>query len=65
MLENSSPSLLQEWRSSPRWRGIRRDYPAEDVRRLRPQVLVEHTLARVGAERLWRLLGERDHVSAP
>jgi isocitrate lyase len=64
MLENSSPSLLQEWRSSPRWRGIRRDYTAEDVRRLRPQVLVEHTLARVGAERLWRLLGERDHVPA-
>jgi isocitrate lyase len=64
MLENSSPSLLQEWRSSPRWRGIRREYTAEDVRRLRPQVLVEHTLARVGAERLWRLLGERDHVPA-
>jgi isocitrate lyase len=34
------------------------------VHRLRPQVLVEHTLARVGAERLWRLLGERDHVAA-
>jgi len=64
MLENSSPSLLEEWRSSPRWRGIRREYTAEDVRRLRPQVLVEHTLARVGAERLWRLLGERDHVPA-
>ena len=30
----------------------------------RPQVLVEHTLARLGAERLWRLLGERDHVPA-
>jgi isocitrate lyase len=34
------------------------------VHRLRPQVLVEHTLARVGAERLWRLLAERDHVPA-
>ena len=40
------------------------EYTAEDVRRLRPQVLVEHTLARVGAERLWRLLAERDHVPA-
>ncbi|HJW59259.1 MAG TPA: isocitrate lyase, partial [Actinomycetota bacterium] len=47
-----------------RWRGVRRDYGAEDVHRLRPQVLVEHTLARVGAERLWRLLAERDHVPA-
>ena len=64
MLENSSPSLLEDWRSSPRWRGIRREYTAEDVHRLRPQVLVEHTLARVGAERLWRLLAERDHVPA-
>jgi isocitrate lyase len=34
------------------------------VLRLRPQVLVEHTLARVGAGRLWRLLSERDHVPA-
>jgi isocitrate lyase len=53
-----------DWSTSPRWRGIRREYGAADVQRLRPQVLVEHTLARVGAERLWRLLGERDHVPA-
>ena len=64
MLENSSSSLSGNWLTSPRWRGVRREYTAEDVHRLRPQVLVEHTLARVGAERLWRLLGERDHVAA-
>ena len=64
MLENSSSSLSGNWLSSPRWEGVRREYTAEDVHRLRPQVLVEHTLARVGAERLWRLLGERDHVPA-
>jgi isocitrate/methylisocitrate lyase len=64
MLENTSPSLPTDWLSSPRWRGIRREYTAEDVHKLRPQVLVEHTLARVGAERLWRLLGERDHLPA-
>ena len=56
--------MSEDWLSSPRWQGIRREYTAEDVHRLRPQVLVEHTLARVGAERLWRLLGERDHVPA-
>jgi isocitrate lyase len=56
--------LPDDWWTSPRWHGIRRDYTAEDVHRLRPQVLVEHTLARVGAERLWRLLAERDHVPA-
>jgi isocitrate/methylisocitrate lyase len=56
--------LPEDWSASPRWRGIRREYTADDVHRLRPQVLVEHTLARVGAERLWRLLAERDHVPA-
>jgi isocitrate lyase len=56
--------LAEDWSTNPRWRGIRRDYTAADVHRLRPQVLVEHTLARVGAERLWRLLAERDHVPA-
>jgi isocitrate lyase len=56
--------MPDDWSTSPRWRGIRRDYTAADVDRLRPQVLVEHTLARVGAERLWRLLAERDHVPA-
>jgi len=64
MLENTSSSLSGNWLTSPRWRGVRREYTAEDVHQLRPQVLVEHTLARVGAERLWRLLGERDHVAA-
>jgi isocitrate lyase len=54
----------EDWSTSPRWRGIRREYTTDDVHRLRPQVLVEHTLARVGAERLWRLLAERDHVPA-
>jgi isocitrate lyase len=56
--------LPEDWSTSPRWRGIRREYTADDVHRLRPQMLVEHTLARVGAERLWRLLAERDHVPA-
>jgi isocitrate lyase len=64
MPENSAWSLSEDWLTSPRWRGIRREYTAEDVHKLRPQILVEHTLARVGAERLWRLLGERDHVPA-
>jgi isocitrate lyase len=64
MPETTPTKLAGTWASSPRWRGVRRDYAAEDVLRLRPQVLVEHTLARVGAGRLWRLLAERDHVPA-
>jgi isocitrate lyase len=64
MPETTPTKLAETWASSPRWRGVRRDYAATDVLRLRPQVLVEHTLARVGAERLWRLLAERDYVPA-
>ena len=61
----TAASLLAErWASSARWRGIQRDYGASDVVRLRGSVLVEHTLARRGAERLWRLLEEREAVTA-
>jgi isocitrate lyase len=47
-----------------RWEGIERTYSEEDVRRLRGSVHVEHTLARLGAERLWQLLQEEDYVAA-
>jgi isocitrate lyase len=45
-----------------RWTGIERPYKSEDVERLRGTVHVEHTLARLGAERLWELLHTEDHV---
>jgi isocitrate lyase len=47
-----------------RWDGIERPYTAEDVERLRGPVRVEHTLARLGAERLWELLQGDEHVAA-
>src|SRR5690606_28464144 len=47
-----------------RWKGITRPYTADDVQRLRGSVVVEHTLARLGAERLWELLHERPFVAA-
>jgi isocitrate lyase len=47
-----------------RWRGVTRPYGADDVMRLRGSVVVEHTIARLGAERLWKLMHERDHVSS-
>jgi isocitrate lyase len=45
-----------------RWDGIERTYTEDDVKRLRGSVQVEHTFARLGAERLWALLHERDYV---
>lgn len=47
-----------------RFVGVDRPYTRADVERLRPSVVVEHTLARVGAEHLWKLLHQRDYVNA-
>ncbi|MCE2391146.1 MAG: isocitrate lyase [Proteobacteria bacterium] len=57
-------TLEREWAERPRWRGVRRDYSAADVVRLRGSLVEEATLARLGAERLWELLGDRDYVPA-
>ena len=54
--------LKKDWATNPRWKGIKRDYSAEDVVRLRGSVLVEHTLARRGAEKLWNLVNEEAFV---
>ncbi|PYK10198.1 MAG: isocitrate lyase [Verrucomicrobia bacterium] len=50
--------------SDARWRGITRPYSSADVERVRGSVRVEHTLARRGAEKLWRLLQNEDYVAA-
>jgi len=57
-------ALKKDWAENPRWRGIRRDYGAEDVVRLRGSVRIEHTLARRGAEKLWKLCAERPFVNS-
>jgi isocitrate lyase len=57
-------ALDHEWATDRRWRGVRRTYGPEDVVRLRGQVREEHTLARRGAERLWRALHDEEHVRA-
>jgi isocitrate lyase len=54
--ERAPEKLTLQWQTDPRWTGIERPYSAEDVVRLRGSNHVEHTLARVGAERLWTLL---------
>jgi isocitrate lyase len=54
--------LRKDWAESPRWKGVKRGYGAEDVVRLRGSVRIEHTLARLGAEKLWRMMHERPFV---
>jgi isocitrate lyase len=60
----SAQDLRRMWQDSPRWRGIERAYRAEDVVRLRGTVAVEHSLARLTAEKLWRTLHERPFINA-
>jgi len=55
--------LTFQWQNDPRWRGIRRDYTPEEVITLRPSVHIEHSLARIGAQRLWDLLHTEDYVN--
>ena len=59
--KNGVSRIAREWEGE-RWEGIERPYTADDVARLRGSIRIEHTLARMGAERLWRLMHERPFV---
>jgi isocitrate lyase len=62
---NGKPyNLQEEWTSSPRWAGVKRPYSQADIERLRGSVHIEHTLARLGAERLWNLLHSEPFTAA-
>lgn len=58
-----SEELLNSWKSE-RFEGVERPYSVEDVMKLRGSIVIEHTLATKGAERLWQLMHERDYVHA-
>ena len=57
-------AMSEDWASNPRWKGVERTYSAADVLRLRGSIHIEHTLARMGAERLWELLQTDSYVNA-
>ncbi|HSM10772.1 MAG TPA: isocitrate lyase [Lysobacter sp.] len=60
----TADQLRNDWARNPRWAGIERTYSAEDVVRLRGTVAVEHSLARLGAGKLWNSLQREDFVNA-
>jgi isocitrate lyase len=64
MIQEAARQLEAQWSSDERWIGIERTYSAEDVVRLRGSVVEEHTLARLGAERLWELIRGESPVRA-
>ena len=62
--EQQIQALAKDWAENPRWKGVKRNYSAEDVVRLRGSVQIEHTLAKRGSEKLWSLLHTEPFVNA-
>ena len=56
--------LTESWEKDARWQGIKRNYSADDVVRLRPSIQIEHTLAKKGALRFWQTFKTEKFVTA-
>ncbi len=61
--KEAAAALQKDWDTNPRWRGISRNYSADDVIRLRGSLQIEHTLARRGAEKLWDLVNNEAYIN--
>lgn len=56
--------MEKEWLSEHRWKGIKRDYSPSEVLKLRGSYRIEHSIARIGAENLWKILHEENYINA-
>jgi len=63
MTLKTAEQLRQEWSTDPRWQGVKRTYSADDVVRLRGSVPIEYSLARFGAEKLWKLVNTEPYIN--
>lgn len=63
-IKNETAQLEKEWKTNPRWRAIMRPYEAEKVVKMRGTLKIEHTLANLGAKKLWTLLSEDPYIAA-
>ncbi|WP_251554513.1 isocitrate lyase [Neobacillus muris] len=64
MTNERAAKLQENWEMDERWKGVSRPYTAEDVIKLRGSIDIDYTLARTGAEKLWKLLHEEDYINA-
>ncbi|MET0934830.1 MAG: isocitrate lyase [Luteibacter sp.] len=64
MKTHTAEQITLDWKNNDRWNGVERPYAAEDVMRLRGTIQVEYTLARRGAERLWRSIHDKPYINA-
>ena len=63
-MSRSAADLTRDWQDNPRWKGVRRAYTAADVVRLRGTVHIEHSLARLTSDRLWKYVNTKPFVNA-
>ena len=63
-LNERAEQLQNDWSTNPRWEGITRPYSAEEVLKLRGSLNIEYSLARNGAEKLWKKLQSQKFVGA-
>jgi isocitrate lyase len=64
MALRNAAEIARDWQDNPRWKGVSRGYRAEDVVRLRGTVAIEHSLARLGADKLWQSMLSTPFVNA-
>jgi isocitrate lyase len=64
MTTHAAEQLRKDWETNARWTGVQRTYSAADVVRLRGSVHIEYSLARLGAEKLWKYINEKPFVNA-
>lgn len=63
-ISHVAQEIENDWKTNPRWKGVKRTYTADKVARLQGSVTQEHTLARMGAEKLWQGLHDNDYIHA-
>ncbi|NNF01592.1 MAG: isocitrate lyase, partial [Bacteroidia bacterium] len=62
--KNEILDLEHQWEHTDRWKDIKRNYTASDVVKLRGNIRVEHSIAKMGAEKLWDMVNSEDYVQA-
>lgn len=60
----NAQELQKHWNEDPRWKGVKRNYSAEDVLRLKGTMDISYTLAEKGAKKLWKLMHEEPYINA-
>ena len=63
-IKKESADLAQDWKTNPRWAGITRTYSPEEVLKLRGSYKLDYSIARLGSERIWKLMQENPYINA-